>query len=734
MNELDDLLRCGYELIELRPKEKIPANKGWRTEKALGRAANERLRAGGNVGVRLRSMDLVCDVDPRNGGDVLMLRDINIYARVATPSGGWHVYMQKPAELVTAHTVASMPGIEFKTLGRQVVAPGSTHPNGLLYEWDPFSPRLGASAPAWLLETLSRPSAGAVGEPQLPLAEVEKMLRQLDPSDFNSNDKWLPVMMAVHEATGGQGLDMFLEWSLRDPDYMEHGAVIGARWNSLRPGGGVGVGTLRKLVLDAGGTAVVGSAAEDFEELTAATAPESDCAEVEESTMKMMDRLFRCVDEDGTARVFTRRRDSTLDREYWVRYPLRNFLEVCESVHQLPPVMIGEKFVPAGTYWLKMHKKTTYAGVTFAPEHSGDKTPDGRMNLWTGFARPAVRGEWGLLRTVIWETICRENPDWDEYVMGWLARAVQRPWEPGHVALVLKGKKGTGKSSLGSYFCRLFGRHGMHVTSPSLLSGRFNAHLRDVCALFADEAFWAGDKTGEGILKGLITESAIAYEGKGQNAEMGRNCVHLVQASNENWVAPATMDERRFAIFEVTDDKRDRQFWEKLRRQMEGPGLAAMLWDLQNRDLSGFDVFQVPQTEALAHQKLRSMEPIEAWLYELAQNEWKGLTIQGWDAGGPVVVASDMSDSLLDFYRRHNRFKAGMESVEIHVGIALKRLIPGLRRIRPRLANNHESDGTSRPWVYVLPPSDEVVRLFDQRLGHQMSQVTLDTHDDSGPI
>ncbi len=720
MNELDDLLRNNYELILLRRREKVPAMRGWRTCRALtGAEAYAALAKGDNVGVRLREMDLVCDVDPRNGGKIEMLRDINIYARVATPSGGWHVYMRKPADLATAHTVDALPGIEFKTFGRQVVAPGSTHPNGGIYEWDPLSPALGAMAPAWLLDVVRgerRATTEDIGG--VDAEELNRLLAQLDPSDFGDNDKWLPVMMAAHDATNGSGLAAFLKWSMGDPRYAGQEETIRARWRSLRAGGGVGLGTLQRLVLGRGGSVVRGDAAADFDDLPL----ESSVTPVEESTMTKMDRMFSCVDEDGQLRLFTRRRDSTLDREYWVRYARQNFLDVCESVYQFPMVMVGEKYVPAGAHWLRAHKKKTYRGVTFAPEHQGDKTPDGRLNLWTGFARPAVRGDWGLLRTVVWETIARENPEWDEYIINWMARAVQRPWEPGHVALVLKGKKGTGKSSLGSYFCRLFGRHGMHVTSPSLLSGRFNAHLRDVCALFADEAFWAGDKTGEGILKGLITESAIAYEGKGQNAEMGRNCVHLIQASNETWVAPATMDERRFAVFEVSDDRRDKGFWDRLRRQMEGPGLAAMLWDLLQRDLSGFDVFRIPQTEALAQQKLRSMEPLEAWLYELATGNWRGLAVREWEDERPLVLVRDLVDSLLDFYRRHNRFRAGMESTEIHLGMAIRRLLPLTKKVRLYLKDDSGSARTERPWGYWLPKSDDAIRLFDQMLGHQMSE------------
>src|SRR5678809_496640 len=100
-------------------------------------------------------------------------------------------------------------------------------------------------------------------------------------------------------------------------------------------------------------------------------------------------------------------------------------------------------------------------------------------------------GDWGMLKKLVFDVIARGDQTSYDYIMNWLARAVQKRHEPGEVALVIKGGKGVGKGTLGRAFCHLFGPHGLQVASPSMLVGRFNMHLRDVVALFADEAFWA---------------------------------------------------------------------------------------------------------------------------------------------------------------------------------------------------------------------------------------------------
>jgi hypothetical protein len=41
----------------------------------------------------------------------------------------------------------------------------------------------------------------------------------------------------------------------------------------------------------------------------------------------------------------------------------------------------------------------------------------------------------------------------------------------------------------------IWGNHGLYVSNAKHLVGNFNAHLSDVCFLFADEAFYSGTKS-----------------------------------------------------------------------------------------------------------------------------------------------------------------------------------------------------------------------------------------------
>lgn len=724
-HDAKELLSLGYHLFPIHSDKKRPALKGWRDAPPLDLAGVMKAK---RVGVRLRDVDLVVDVDPRNGGSLLQLDglvDLDAAPVVNTKSGGWHVYLTlRPG--AWRHTLAEMPGVEFKTLGRFVVAPGQPG-----YSWDLSRGALPAPpASDSLMALIAKPVVAETDDGEWSPAELAMALSGLDPADFRDYDEWLTLMAACHETTRGAGGVEFATWSTQDPPYAAAGDEVLVKWNTFEAGrpGNAGLGTLRRVLEEHGADApestVTREAAADFGGLvqdidvadTVAVDPDAPNPKVArpESLMTKMTRWFKVVDEDGRVRVYARRHDETLGREYWVRYMRRDFMEMCKTVMHLPMVACGEKtngddkYEEASEHWLDCVKnKETYKGMAFAPEHHGHRTPDGKLNLWRGFSiKPSPLGSWEYLKELTWESLCAKDWDSYEYVMNWMARAVQRPWEPGMVALVFRGAKGTGKGTLARAFVKLFGQHGLHITSQALLVGRFNSHLRDVAALFADEAFWAGDKAGEGILKGLITEPTLAYEGKGENVVTGRNSIHTMMASNEDWVVPAGMDnERRFATFGVETSGQSSEWWDKLYAEQENGGLAAMLHDLMTRNIGGFDVRRIPQTRELAEQKTRSMSSFMRWLYELALAGYGDLPMQK----GGLVETVELQANYINFCRQ---YEVRNRSSEVALGMSLKKLLPLLERRRMWVQAEER-----QKFFYKMPPSEEVVARIEDLTG-----------------
>jgi hypothetical protein len=275
-----------------------------------------------------------------------------------------------------------------------------------------------------------------------------------------------------------------------------------------------------------------------------------------------------------------------------------------------------EKQVGIGHWWFNHPNRRQYEGIVYAPGHT---LPEGIFNLWTGFGCKPRQGACNRFLQHLRENICSGVNEHYEYQLNWMAMGVQRPDRPGEVALVMRGQEGTGKGVLAQTYGGLFGPHFWHVSSPHHLVGHFNAHLEQCSVLFADEALFAGDRSYEAILKALITEETLPIEPKGVDPYTVPNRIHLIIASNSDWVIPASAEARRFFMLDVSDAHRqDRAYFGAIGEELKTGGREALLYDLLHRDISRFDVGTVPQTQALAEQKALSRRDVDRLVETIA--------------------------------------------------------------------------------------------------------------------
>ncbi|MDZ7685262.1 MAG: DUF5906 domain-containing protein [Gammaproteobacteria bacterium] len=291
-----------------------------------------------------------------------------------------------------------------------------------------------------------------------------------------------------------------------------------------------------------------------------------------------------------------------------------------ERLYNNVQVPDGNRSAPLGRHWLNHSQRRQYTdGLVFDPSLNSQ---GGKYNLWKGFAVEPDRSKACTLFLEHVETvICGGNPEHFEYLLNWLALLVQQPATLPQVALVLKSEQGTGKGLFVEYLGKILGRHYKHLTDKSHLVGRFSGHLHDAVLVFADELGWDGNSKSEsGALKGLITEPTRMLEKKFANAEAVKNCVHLIVASNEDWVVPAEISDRRYCVLEVSGCKRgDHDYFDALVLEMQNGGPSRLLYDLLTRDISGFEPKRFPRTSARVSQQLQSLDPIEQWLVERLQ-------------------------------------------------------------------------------------------------------------------
>jgi hypothetical protein len=223
------------------------------------------------------------------------------------------------------------------------------------------------------------------------------------------------------------------------------------------------------------------------------------------------------------------------------------------------------------------------------------------------------------------------------------------------VALVLRGEKGTGKDTLGDYVARMIGRrHAPTVAESDHNVGKFNARLENALLLHVQEGSWAGDRKAESVLKYLVTSDRIEIERKGIDSINLPSVLRLFISANAAWVVPASVDERRWAVFEVSAARRgDEAYFRALRAEMNGNGPAALLHVLQQRDLSGFNVRQAPETEGLRNQKLASLRNVELWWFERLQDGTLLNPYQrSWENDWQTVSRDELRDNYIAWMRQ----------------------------------------------------------------------------------
>jgi hypothetical protein len=196
-------------------------------------------------------------------------------------------------------------------------------------------------------------------------------------------------------------------------------------------------------------------------------------------------------------------------------------------------------------------------------------------------------------------------------------------------------------------------------------------------------------------LKDLITNDDLVVEFKGLEAIRMRNFVRLFATSNEDWVVPAGLTARRFAVFDVGEAHLgDKSYFQAIVDELNNGGREALLHYLLHFDLSKVDLRSVPKTAALLEQKLHSLDGEQGW--------WLSVLTNGELPGNINEPRCCLRRTLFDHYLEEaNR-----------AGIKRKRIETLIGTFLTSMCCKSEKRGTGS--IYEFPPLSECRAAFER--------------------
>ena len=258
--------------------------------------------------------------------------------------------------------------------------------------------------------------------------------------------------------------------------------------------------------------------------------------------------------------------------------------------------------------------------------------------------------------------LCGNNQIAYDWLINWLAIAVQRPDIKSTNAVIFAGKYGAGKGEF-SEFLRWIFKDMLQVINPDMLTNRFNSYLEGKLFIIGEEIAYTGRDNKFYVynkLKPFITNEIIQVESK---FEPLRNIVNLsrwIIFSNDKNPLAITKGDRRFMVCYPTetlieniqyDDKGifSVDFYNKWRQEFRELELKSFLNYLSNYKIDISQMYkEPPMTRAKKEIINLNQTNFESVIDEIITNT-SFLDLCKEDSVGYITFNVDM---LLDFYKQ----------------------------------------------------------------------------------
>jgi hypothetical protein len=303
-----------------------------------------------------------------------------------------------------------------------------------------------------------------------------------------------------------------------------------------------------------------------------------------------------------------------------------------------------------------------------------------------------------------------------------LSHIITYPHKKANVAFILKGLKGTGKSTISEILKAIFGSHTAVISDGEHIVGQFNDSLEAKVFIFLEEATFSKSNKTDAKIKDAITGGTIRINAKNKPIIEYPNILDIGFGSNESNVVKQTADERRYLDLELGNRNRnDKAFFSKLWNELKNGGLTKFFYDMQKlanqkNAIEYLKTNKPPITDDAKKSIIDSLNEAERYIAESIFN-YQGFIsdtpnrIINFGFNEQKIYVSDLMDKIISYSTAH---RINPES--------LKKLVPQNLKELFNIKKERETIG-DRKWFYTIPPLDEMERILIEKYGIQIQDI-----------
>ncbi|MFM0417416.1 primase-helicase family protein [Paraburkholderia aromaticivorans] len=383
--------------------------------------------------------------------------------------------------------------------------------------------------------------------------------------------------------------------------------------------------------------------------------------------------------------------------------------------------------------WLEsshLHRKYDY--VTFNPDP--DFKDSRAFNFWTGFVTPKKGDVTPFLNHI--DKLIIGTKEQKDHLIKLLAYTVRYPHKQTGTSVALRGKQGGGKSTLSNTMQDICPDNSKSIDDIDLIFG-FNDTTVNTKYFLMEESVWGGEKGKEGRLKHAITAETRNIAVKHHSGTTIANYAFYIFTSNEDWIVPVGVNDRRFNIFDCSDQlignsKYFEDYYKWLRK--DGGKHHLVHYFLHEIDLTGFNPQKVITNDAKSEVMVRSLRSIEKYLFNILAGEidYDEIEAQDW-----LVDIKVNREGIFQHFREHS---AAFASSKVDIS-EFSKALSKIFGFPKGWATNWK--GSKVKPFYKLPNRAECQRLFAEFISadpnmlfetYNQFRAEQDDFDESDPL